>query len=519
MVVTTCVQAQAPPVQVEQAANYHEWGWEALVVQNSLVTMATVPAIGGRVMQYDLGEHASLYVNETEMGRIYEPAGNAPWRNYGGYKTWPAPQDRWGWPPPPILDAGVYEFRIAADSPDSVAIWVGSPTETWRTPQLRFERRLTVHRGTSRVRVDQTLVNEAVNPVRWSVWDVTQHAVNHPGERDFENFWVYFPLNPASLYGASGVRVTAGSAAWKGKVGPGVFGVQYLPEGKKLFADPHEGWICYVDEGEGFAYAKSFAVAAGAEYPDQGARVEVWVNQDPLYLEVEVVSPIVALAPSGGRYTFTENWAAARVRGPILSVNQVGAVAQPLEVDLGEERATARCGVFYLGTAQLVYVDAGGSVLGRGERHPVTPLETLELREVLPQVPEGAVALQLQVMDAADRLVGVLARAALPRPTAVLEQECPAVFALDQGYPNPFNSAVVIPYQIPAGPLRSVDLAVYNSAGARVRTLVSDLSAPGGYSAVWDGRNDRGETMASGVYLYRLEMPGGQQVKRLVLLR
>ena len=64
------LDAQSPPATVEQVSNYKDWGWDALVMENGLVTLATVPQIGARVMQHDLGTHESIYINEDLLGRI-----------------------------------------------------------------------------------------------------------------------------------------------------------------------------------------------------------------------------------------------------------------------------------------------------------------------------------------------------------------------------------------------------------------------------------------------------------------
>lgn len=514
-----CAGAQGVDPRVEAIENYRGWGWEALVMTNGLITVATVPGIGARIMQYDLGEHASIFVNEEELGKRYEPGANSPWYNYGGYKTWPAPQSRWGWPPPPLLDFGVYEGTIETSAADSATVFVSGPAERWKTPGLRFERRVTIFRGTSRVRVEQTIINEGEKADRWSVWDVTQQIVNHPGERDFENFWVYFPINPQSQYGPRGVRVSAESAAWKGEVAPGIYGVQYLPEGKKIFADSHPGWICYMDERTGHAYAKTFELSEGAEYPDQGAHVEAWINSVPLlYLEVEVVSPIVELAPNG-RYTFTEDWWAARVQGPILQVNQVGAIAQRLRLE--GDSLSATCGVFHEGKARLVFVGGDGKVLEEGQVYPVTPLETFNLREKIKMVP-GAVRAELRVSDPGGVPIGVLDAVELPSPTGVIEEgegPLPRQSILSQSYPNPFNASAVIEYTVPAEGVGTVELAVFSTAGEKVRTLTQEGHRGGKHRVIWDGRDEQRREVASGVYLYRLRSIEVTQTKRMVLVR
>ena len=521
-ILTTQLVAQDSPTRVQRVTNYNSWGWEALVLENGLITTATVPVIGARIMQYDLGTHSSVFVNSDELGKVYTPRSNSGWYNYGGYKVWPAPQDRWGWPPPPIIDFGEYSGEIVTNSPDSVAIFVAGQTEKWKTPDLRMERKITVYRGTSRVKVEQTLINEGSQNAEWSVWDVTQCIVNHPGKRDFENFWVYFPINPESRYGKNGVRVSASSNAWKGEVAPGVYGVQFLPEGKKIFADSHLGWVAYVDELEGVTYVKTFPIYPDQEYPDEGARVEVWISQNPLYLEVEVLSPITKLAASGGRYTFTEDWWATKLNGPILFANNVGAIATRLHLDAGSGQLRATYGVFHEGNAQLVFKDAQQNVLGSSESDPVTPQATFELNATV-SIPAGTKLIDVQVKNLKDEVVGVLESANADAFTAVPGAITPAPrdFWLAQNHPNPFNPGTRIQYHLPEN--ASVRLCIFNLTGQLVRTLV-DESQPGGVHQIyWDGRSDNGYRLASGIYLYQIEVvtPGGyfQESRKMLLMQ
>ena len=71
--------AQTSTVSVEVDSNYNNWGWKAIVIKNNLITFATVPAIGARAMQYDLGTLPSLYVNPSLLGKTYTPAQNGDW--------------------------------------------------------------------------------------------------------------------------------------------------------------------------------------------------------------------------------------------------------------------------------------------------------------------------------------------------------------------------------------------------------------------------------------------------------
>ena len=94
----------------------------------------------------------------------------------------------------------------------------------------------------------------------------------------------------------------------------------------------------------------------------------------------------------------------------------------------------------------------------------------------------------------------------------------PQAFGLAQNRPNPFNGGTLIEFQLAAdqGP---VELALYNIVGEKVATLMSGVRDGGVYHLIWDGRDEAGRTLASGVYLYRLEAGGQTLTRRLLLIR
>lgn len=100
--------------------------------------------------------------------------------------------------------------------------------------------------------------------------------------------------------------------------------------------------------------------------------------------------------------------------------------------------------------------------------------------------------------------------------------EIPTAFKLAQNYPNPFNPSTMIKYELPqAG---EVQLTIYDLNGQRVRTLVQQQQPAGQYEVIWDGRNEEGEAVASGLYNYQLRaMPstgsGFVQARRMALVR
>ncbi len=96
----------------------------------------------------------------------------------------------------------------------------------------------------------------------------------------------------------------------------------------------------------------------------------------------------------------------------------------------------------------------------------------------------------------------------------------PLDYRLEQNYPNPFNAGTTITVQIAGDGSRQARLEIVDVLGRRVRTLLNDVAAPGTHPLFWDGRNDGGDPVASGVYFARLIVAGqAQQVRSLVLLK
>ncbi len=95
--------------------------------------------------------------------------------------------------------------------------------------------------------------------------------------------------------------------------------------------------------------------------------------------------------------------------------------------------------------------------------------------------------------------------------------ELPTAYALEQNYPNPFNPVTEISYALPEG--SSVLLRVFDVSGRQVTTLVDGFQEAGYRSVTWDGRDDRGISVSSGVYFYRLRAGEFEETKKMILLR
>lgn len=95
--------------------------------------------------------------------------------------------------------------------------------------------------------------------------------------------------------------------------------------------------------------------------------------------------------------------------------------------------------------------------------------------------------------------------------------DLPRAFALQAHYPNPFNPTTTIKYELPVG--AAVELTVYDLVGQQVRTLQTGRQEAGRHQLEWDGRDDLGKEVASGMYMYKLVTPERTLVRKMMLLR
>jgi len=93
----------------------------------------------------------------------------------------------------------------------------------------------------------------------------------------------------------------------------------------------------------------------------------------------------------------------------------------------------------------------------------------------------------------------------------------PAAFELKKNYPNPFNPSTTIAFSLREA--SDASLEIYNLQGQRIRSLHSGWTAGGDHSVLWDGKDDSGMPVASGVYLYRLSTPRGTDINKCILLK
>jgi len=97
------------------------------------------------------------------------------------------------------------------------------------------------------------------------------------------------------------------------------------------------------------------------------------------------------------------------------------------------------------------------------------------------------------------------------------DHSVPGDFILEQNYPNPFNMSTRIRFSLPLN--TDVRLIVYNILGQRVATLADGNFARGRHVITWDGHNTRGNSLSSGIYIYRLTAGGFVSSRKMVLVK
>ena len=101
--------------------------------------------------------------------------------------------------------------------------------------------------------------------------------------------------------------------------------------------------------------------------------------------------------------------------------------------------------------------------------------------------------------------------------TDEIKQALPETFALGQNYPNPFNPNTTLKFDVARS--GDVSIAVYNVLGQRVRELTNKYYETGKYSIQWDGKDNLGRSVSSGVYLYRIQTKEYTKTRKMLLLK
>ena len=97
------------------------------------------------------------------------------------------------------------------------------------------------------------------------------------------------------------------------------------------------------------------------------------------------------------------------------------------------------------------------------------------------------------------------------------EELIPDEFALHQNFPNPFNPTTSIQFDLPSQ--EKVNIVIFDVMGRNIRTLMNENLNAGYHNIQWDAKNDLGESVSAGMYIYILNAGEHRSVKKMVLLK
>jgi hypothetical protein len=134
----------------------------------------------------------------------------------------------------------------------------------------------------------------------------------------------------------------------------------------------------------------------------------------------------------------------------------------------------------------------------------------ITLRDVYAPTPDGEQIKKIVIIDS----VSVIKT--LGKPT-ICRETLPKEFALRPTYPNPFNPVTTISYDLPENVF--VELTIYDIRGKIIKTLVSGYQDADSYQMTWDGRNQNGELVSSGIYFLKIVSGSYRKTNKMVFIR
>ncbi len=270
------------PIQIRIGPYF---GWDrSWTVSNGKVEAVIVPAIG-RLMQFRfLGQGSPFWEDPALRGKLPDPA-SSEWQNFGGDKTWPAPQADWeritarGWPPPVAFDSMPVVTSVRRD-----AVVLTSPIDPHFG--IRTERVIRLEHEAPVMTIVTTYEKVSGDPAKVGVWIITQledpllAAAPVPSPSHFPEGYNRQSGDqlPSNLTVEKGLLTLTRDPARSTKIGTDSERLLWVGETQMLLIESPR--------------------IRGADYPDQQSSAEIYTNPDPkAYVELETLGPLHDMKP------------------------------------------------------------------------------------------------------------------------------------------------------------------------------------------------------------------------------
>ena len=260
--------------------------WRAWCLWTGLVSALAVPEVGGRLLDLHLGDHSFLFHAAKVRGRLFSAEENggdgslAAWKNYGGDKTWPAPQgwsgpDEWAEPPDPVLDTGHYYALLTESTSQRIALRMTSPSDPRSVLRLRQE--LVVRRGNSKVAPQPGDVERFRESRALSAPDCVADRLRRAGRRRVGRVAFGLPALRAAQADRLHGLLRRRPCRWR-VVRPGLLEAGYQARIGRIVVDASAGWLAFAVADADHVLAARFPDDATGKYPDRGWSVEAWTR-------------------------------------------------------------------------------------------------------------------------------------------------------------------------------------------------------------------------------------------------
>lgn len=455
----SCVAQQPQTISVE--VNYKEWNWENVhVAKNKYISLAVVPDAGGRILEYNLGEVPSLWLNSEMLGKTFPATDEIKmneWRNFGGYRLVPLPYencsvDREGsrgkrWPPPAIIGDAKYEVKTGKNALGFETIEATSGVQQLPVPQffgnkgfvhpdkieeeLQYSRTLYIEPNSSLVFIDHILKNVGDSKVKRGLKISSQHvSETELGLHDGENYVAYVPFDKnLKLPNGDQFEITTNpdmrwqylnrnrfkldknnpehvekyynhGTNWNGEVAPGIYEVAYdynQMAGIHMIAS--ESWLCYVNKKTNTAFAKIMEPYNPELEYDHGLNNAIFCSGlSEGYIETEVQTPLYNLEPNES-FKYREIHGAAQIENaPVLNVNLAGITTKKIAFANSGNSIEGSYGVFTEGNAMLQF-KKGDEILKSYNLGAVNPLQVFKVNVAIEKI-EYFDTIQIVIIDA-----------------------------------------------------------------------------------------------------------------------
>lgn len=343
-------------------------GWKALELSNNLVTVIAVPEVGGRVMDYRVGDRSLLWINPAEVGSKYIAAsdeGQRRFPDFGGLRVFPAPVEKWDGPADPVgssLTSGNWTYEILSRRGRKVEVEMTSPPDPDHTG-LQITRTLRLYADSTHLQIVDAFENVGETTVNWSI----QAEAKVPAQAGEETATrAYLPLNPDSSSNRRFIYIDETDVRpFEPLEDDSLLEVTYRGTDGAIGADSMEGWVASVAAQDGYSLVQRFSPNPLEDYPNEGSTVTIGTSADPSCMSIGVASPIYEIVP-GDSSTHTIDCYVTTVDGPVRDTTETVAIIEPITVTKDEDSfsVTGKVGAFAPGKILVYLQDKKGNLIG-----------------------------------------------------------------------------------------------------------------------------------------------------------